>query len=66
VLLVYGRSSAVEAGLLGAHKEGTAFRVIVVDSRPKFEGKQLLEVPPAPPHAYPNLDLDLLTCKLMT
>ena len=56
----------MEAGLLGAHKEGTAFRVIVVDSRPKFEGKQLLEVPPAPPHAYPNLDLDLLTCKLMT
>ena len=43
VVLVYGRSSAVEAGLLAAHKGGTVFRVIVVDSRPKLEGKELLE-----------------------
>eukprot|EP00960_Hanusia_phi_P026293 746178-Hanusia_phi.AAC.5 len=35
VILVYARSMAVEAAILRARKEGTSFRVIVVDSRPK-------------------------------
>jgi len=43
VLLVFARSSAVEASLLRAHRDGTKFRVIVVDSRPKLEGRKLLE-----------------------
>jgi len=43
VVLVYARSSAVESVLLRAQADGTRFRVIVVDSRPKLEGKQLLK-----------------------
>jgi len=43
VVLVYGRSTAVEAGLLRAHQEGTSVRVIIVDSRPRLEGKKMLD-----------------------
>ncbi|EPS73360.1 hypothetical protein M569_01395, partial [Genlisea aurea] len=43
VILTYGISSAVEKLLLHAHEEvGKQFRVIVVDSRPKLEGRLLL------------------------
>ncbi|VFQ58415.1 unnamed protein product [Cuscuta campestris] len=42
VLLTYGSSSAVEMIFLHAHELGKAFRVIVVDSRPKLEGKLLI------------------------
>lgn len=42
VLLTYGASSAVEMILLHAHELGKQFRVVVVDSRPKFEGQLLL------------------------
>ncbi|CAH9084279.1 unnamed protein product [Cuscuta europaea] len=42
VLLTYGSSSAVEMIFLHAHELGRAFRVIVVDSRPKLEGKLLI------------------------
>ncbi|KAF5479858.1 hypothetical protein F2P56_000647 [Juglans regia] len=42
VLLTYGSSSAVEMILLHAHELGKQFRVVVVDSRPKLEGKLLL------------------------
>ncbi|KAL3596926.1 hypothetical protein D5086_008563 [Populus alba] len=42
VLLIYGSSSAVEMVLLHAHELGKQFRVVVVDSRPKLEGQQLL------------------------
>ncbi|KAM3363616.1 translation initiation factor eIF-2B subunit delta isoform X1 [Capsicum galapagoense] len=42
VLLTYGSSSAVEMILLHAHELGKDFRVIVVDSRPKLEGRLLL------------------------
>ncbi|KAL3526689.1 hypothetical protein ACH5RR_011345 [Cinchona calisaya] len=42
VLLTYGSSSAVELLLLHAHELGKKFRVVVVDSRPKLEGKLLL------------------------
>ncbi|XP_038685762.1 translation initiation factor eIF-2B subunit delta-like isoform X2 [Tripterygium wilfordii] len=42
VLLTYGLSSAVEMLLLHAHELGKQFRVVVVDSRPKLEGKLLL------------------------
>lgn len=41
VILTFGKSSVVERTLLSAHKAGTKFRVIVVDSRPLFEGKNL-------------------------
>uniref|UniRef100_A0A5B6YW58 Translation initiation factor eIF2B subunit delta n=1 Tax=Davidia involucrata TaxID=16924 RepID=A0A5B6YW58_DAVIN len=42
VLLTYGSSSAVEMILLQAHELGKQFRVVVVDSRPKLEGRLLL------------------------
>ncbi|CAN4079564.1 unnamed protein product [Withania somnifera] len=42
VLLTYGSSSAVEMILLHAHEIGKDFRVVVVDSRPKLEGRLLL------------------------
>ncbi|KAJ4707137.1 Translation initiation factor eIF-2B subunit delta [Melia azedarach] len=42
VLLTYGSSTAVEMILLHAHELGKQFRVVIVDSRPKLEGKLLL------------------------
>ncbi|XP_060192399.1 probable translation initiation factor eIF-2B subunit delta [Lycium barbarum] len=42
VLLTYGSSSAVEMILLHAHEIGKDFRVVVVDARPKLEGRLLL------------------------
>lgn len=42
ILLTYGSSSVVEMILLHAYELGRQFRVIVVDSRPKFEGRALL------------------------
>ncbi|CAM0141117.1 unnamed protein product [Umbelopsis sp. WA50703] len=42
VILTYAKSSVVEALLLEAKRSGYEFRVIVVDSRPMFEGKHLL------------------------
>ncbi|KAK5227643.1 hypothetical protein LTR47_008685 [Exophiala xenobiotica] len=41
IVLTYGKSSVVEKTLVAAHKQGTKFKVIVVDSRPMFEGKNL-------------------------
>jgi translation initiation factor eIF-2B subunit delta len=41
VVLTYAKSSLVEKTLLQAHAQGTPFRVIVADSRPLFEGKNL-------------------------
>lgn len=38
VILTYARSSVVQGLLLAAHAKGIKFRVIVVDSRPRFEG----------------------------
>ncbi|KAF9959542.1 hypothetical protein BGZ70_008811 [Mortierella alpina] len=42
VILTYARSSVVQGLLLAAHAKGIKFKVIVVDSRPRFEGKQML------------------------
>lgn len=42
VLLTYGSSSAVEMILLRAHELNKQFRVVIVDSRPKLEGRLLL------------------------
>ncbi|KAF1973908.1 nagb/rpia/CoA transferase-like protein [Bimuria novae-zelandiae CBS 107.79] len=41
VILTYASSSIVEQTLLQAHKAGVPFTVIVVDSKPLFEGKTL-------------------------
>lgn len=38
VILTYARSSVVQGLLLAAHAKGIKFKVIVVDSRPRFEG----------------------------
>ncbi|XP_077148079.1 translation initiation factor eIF2B subunit delta isoform X1 [Ranitomeya variabilis] len=42
VILVYGCSSLVTFTLCEAHNSGKRFRVIVVDSRPKLEGRETL------------------------
>ena len=41
VILTYAKSSIVEKTLLSSHARGKKFKVIVVDSRPLFEGKNL-------------------------
>lgn len=44
VILTYARSMVVKNTLIQAHKvQGKKFKVIVVDSRPRFEGKRLLK-----------------------
>ena len=41
VILTFAKSSIVQQTIVEAHNKGTKFRVIVVDSRPLFEGKNL-------------------------
>jgi translation initiation factor eIF-2B subunit delta len=41
VILTYASSTIVQSTLLKAHNAGTSFRVIVVDSKPLYEGKTL-------------------------
>lgn len=41
VILTYAKSSIVQQTLVEAFRQGKKFRVIVVDSRPLFEGKNL-------------------------
>ena len=41
VILTYAKSSIVQQTLVEAHRQGKRFRIIVVDSRPLFEGKNL-------------------------
>ena len=43
VILTFAKSSIVLKTLLEAHAKGTRFRVIVVDSKPLFEGRKLAE-----------------------
>lgn len=38
VILTYGKSSVVESLLLETKNKGIDFKVIIVDSRPLFEG----------------------------
>lgn len=42
VILTYAYSHVVLEVLLTAHNKGKRFRVVVVDSRPELEGRQLL------------------------
>lgn len=42
VVLTFATSHVVELTLLKAHESGKQFRLIIVDSRPKLEGKELL------------------------
>lgn len=42
VILTYGRSYVVEKLLIRAYKSGINFQVVVVDSRPRMEGRGLL------------------------
>ncbi|KAH0622982.1 hypothetical protein JD844_025936, partial [Phrynosoma platyrhinos] len=42
IILVYGCSSLVSRTLCYAHAEGRAFQVVVVDSRPRLEGRETL------------------------
>ncbi|MCJ1381226.1 hypothetical protein MMC17_004335 [Xylographa soralifera] len=41
VILTFAKSSIVQQTLVEAYRRGTHFRVIIVDSRPLFEGKHL-------------------------
>lgn len=43
VILTYCCSSLVKSVLKVAHESGKSFRVIVVDSRPQFRGREMLE-----------------------
>lgn len=43
VIMTYGSSHVVELALKKAKEQGKDFRVIVVDSRPKLEGKKMLK-----------------------
>ncbi|GLE02786.1 hypothetical protein PINS_up011641 [Pythium insidiosum] len=43
VILTYARSNIVEAVLREAHDQRRSFRVIVVDSRPHYEGKKMVK-----------------------
>ena len=42
-ILTFAKSHVVQQALLLAHQRGTKFRVIVIDSRPLFEGKNLVK-----------------------
>lgn len=42
VILNYGHSSLIKTILIDAHKDGKKFEVIVVDSRPLLEGREML------------------------
>ncbi|KAL8216080.1 hypothetical protein R6Q57_022917 [Mikania cordata] len=42
VILTYGSSSLIEMIILHAHELRRQFQVVIVDSRPNFEGQQLL------------------------
>lgn len=42
-ILVYGKSFVVTKSLVEAHRNGKKFNVIVVDSRPLFEGKAMAQ-----------------------
>jgi len=55
VILTFAKSSVVQQALAQAHNDGRKFRVIVVDSRPLFEGKALAK-------ALINLGLDVKYC----
>lgn len=41
VILTFAKSSLVQKTLIDAHNRGVRFRVIVIDSKPLFEGKNL-------------------------
>ncbi|CCU98611.1 unnamed protein product [Malassezia sympodialis ATCC 42132] len=43
VVMTYAHSSVIEGTLLQAFRQGRQFEVIVVDSRPLYEGRQLAE-----------------------
>lgn len=43
VVMTYGYSSVIEGTLLQAHRQGTRFEVVVIDSRPLFDGRKLVE-----------------------
>ncbi|KAK4554404.1 hypothetical protein LTR86_008612 [Recurvomyces mirabilis] len=57
VVLTYAKSSIVEKTILQAWEQGTEFRVIVVDSRPLFEGRKLAE---SLIRAAPGLEVEYL------
>lgn len=40
-IVTFAKSSIVERSILQAHHNGTRFKVVVIDSRPLFEGKNL-------------------------
>ncbi|KAH9816779.1 hypothetical protein DFH28DRAFT_964447 [Melampsora americana] len=44
VIMTYANSSVIQGVLLGAHQQGISFKVIIVDSRPVYEGKNLLKL----------------------
>jgi translation initiation factor eIF-2B subunit delta len=76
-IVTYAKSSIVEKTLLHAWASGTRFKVVVVDSRPLFEGRNLVRrlanagipvtylMAAAAPHALKDADLVLLGAHAM-
>ncbi|KAG9950274.1 IF-2B-domain-containing protein, partial [Aureobasidium melanogenum] len=76
-IVTYAKSSIVEKTLLRAWESGTRFKVVVVDSRPLFEGRNLVRrlanagipvtylMAAAAPHALKDADLVLLGAHAM-
>ena len=52
VILTFAKSNVIQQTLVDAHRRGKKFRVIIVDSRPLFEGKHLAR-------ALADLDLEV-------
>ncbi|KAL7274548.1 hypothetical protein RUND412_002546 [Rhizina undulata] len=43
VIVTYGKSQVIEKTLIEAYRRGKQFRVIIVDDRPLYEGKHMLQ-----------------------
>ncbi|DAZ97786.1 TPA: hypothetical protein N0F65_009532 [Lagenidium giganteum] len=43
VILTYARTNIIENVLMAAHERKVSFRVVVVDSRPHYEGKKMVQ-----------------------
>ncbi|KAL9119956.1 MAG: hypothetical protein Q9187_003485 [Circinaria calcarea] len=52
IILTFAKSNVIQQTLVEAHRRGKKFRVIIVDSRPLFEGKRLAR-------ALADLDLEV-------
>ena len=55
IVMTYAKSNVVQSAVVEAFRQGKSFKVIVVDSRPMFEGKNLA-------HALADLGIEVQYC----